>query len=194
MLACWHFLFIHGWGAGDSAFLVTLGVLFAVYGAGLVGPHITAATAGERMTINFGLFGVKILGPTTLTVWLGPTLTRSFIISEGSKNVDITLGDNQFTTIHLKGLDAAGLAGAFVKPPVWAVDDPTVVTITPAADGTTCRIEATVPAKLGTATVSVSDADDPNVAGLTFPVTVVGEQIVTLGATVDPPQERTPAA
>lgn len=104
--------------------------------------------------------------------------------------MEITLGDNQQTTIHLHGLDAAGLAGSFVKAPLWAVDDPTIATITPDADGTNAVLASAVPAKLGTTRLTVTDEDDPDVAVLSFDVIVTGEKVTSLGVTVDPPTEK----
>lgn len=104
--------------------------------------------------------------------------------------MDINLGDNEFTTIHLEGLDAANNAGQFVSPPGWTCADPTTVLITPSADGTTCRVEAASPVKLGTTTVTATDTDDSTVAPLVFNVTIAAEKITHLGATIDPPTEK----
>lgn len=142
------------------------------------------------MTLDFGILRVRVVRPSVLTVSLGPLASKSFTISEGTTRMDIQLGDNQFVDVSIQGLDAAGLAGKFTKPPVWAVDDATVLTITPAPDGASCRFEAAIPAKLGQAVVTATDADDPNVEPLTFMVTVSAEAVTHLGATISPPQER----
>lgn len=150
------------------------------------------STSGSGdIRVSYGCLGFDIVRPITLRVWIGPFGPKSYVITEGSSTtMDLNLGDNQFTTIHLQGLDAAQQAGTFRSPPQWTVDDPTVVTITPAPDGASCRVEAAVPAKLGPAVLTVTDVDDPNVPPLTFNITVMGEQPISLGATIDPPTER----
>lgn len=144
------------------------------------------------MELSIGVVRVRVIRPTYLDVLIGPTLATHVLLSEGSGPMDIALGDNQFTLVHLEGLDAAKQAGTFTKPPAWTVDDPTVVLITPDADGKTCRIEAANPVKLGAAVVTVTDADDATIAPLTFNVTIGAEAITSLGATIDPPTEKTP--
>lgn len=104
--------------------------------------------------------------------------------------MDIGLGDNQLTTIHLSGLDNANVAGQFKSPPVWTVADPTIAAITPSADGTSCVVASMTPPVLGSTTVTVTDADDTTVAPLVFNVTIGAEQITHLGATIDPPTEK----
>ncbi len=146
----------------------------------------------KDLIINFGIFKVKIIRPLKIILSLGPTATRSITFDEGTGPVDISLGDNQFTNIHLSGLDAAGLAGQFVNPPVWVTADPTILLATPESDGSACRIEAASPVKLGTTTLTVTDADDPTVPALVFNVTISPEAITKLGATVDPPTEKSP--
>ncbi len=145
------------------------------------------------MVLGWGLFRVRVARPIIMDVLLGPTLWKSITLFEGTENVQIQLGDNQFTTIHVTGLDPAGLPGVFAHPPAWSVDDPSVVTITPSDDGATCRVEAAAPPKLGNAVVTLTDVDDATVPALTFEVAVAAEAVNHFGVTVDPPQER-PAA
>ncbi len=153
-------------------------------------PGVLAGTTQLPLTIKFGFFGVRVIRPSSLTIWLGPTLEKTFSISEGTGPVDINLGDNQECDITLQGLDAAGLVGQFVKPPVWTCDTPAVVKITPTANGAGCHVEAAIPATLGSAVVTVTDADDTTVAPLVFNVTVAAEAISHLGATISPPVDR----
>ncbi len=141
-------------------------------------------------SLIYGILRVRFFGPTWVDVSIGPLQPKRYVISEGTPAMDITLGDNQFTTVHLQGLDAANLAGKFVSPPKWEVDRPDIVTITADADGLTCRVEAAIPPVLGDAVVTATDVDDPNVPPLTFNVSVGGESITHLGATIDPPQDR----
>ncbi len=139
-----------------------------------------------------GQVRVRIVRPVTLTILLGPTLAKQVLVTEGTGPLDIGLGDNQFTTIHLQGLDAANQAGQFVNPPTWSVDHPEIVLITPSPDGLTCRVEGATPLQLGNAVVTATDADDATIPPLTFNVTIGGEAITHLGATIDPPTEKTP--
>jgi len=74
--------------------------------------------------------------------------------------MSFTLTDNQSVVITLgfadkKGNPTGPPAGA--QLPVWMVDVPTVMSLTPAADGMSCVVAAVGP--LGDATVSVAVAD-----------------------------------
>lgn len=142
------------------------------------------------MELVIGSVRVRITRPMFLTVLVGPTVVKDVILTEGSGPMDINLGDNQFTTIHLEGLDAAQQAGMFQSPPKWVSSDNTIVQITPTDDGLSCRIEGATPVQLGSATVTVTDADDSTVPPLVFNVTIGAESITHLGATIDPPTEK----
>ncbi len=144
--------------------------------------------SSNDLWILFGWFKVRIVRPPVLYLYLGPTLEKTFQLSEGSGTVDINLGDNQFTNVHVTGKDAAGLPSAVAL--AWACDHPEFVTITPDATGANCRIEAAAPPVLGTAVVTATDAADPSIAPLVFNVIVSAESVVNLGVVVDPPQEK----
>lgn len=141
-------------------------------------------------TVNYGFLSMQVLGPTKLIVSVAGMLPKTYTIDQGTGPVNINLGDNQFTTIHLQAVDAAGLPSALTTPAAWTCSDSTIVLITPSADGTSCRVEAAIPAKLGTAAVSVTDTSLPNAPPLTFSVIVAAEAASALGATVDAPTER----
>ncbi len=138
--------------------------------------------------ILFGWFRIRITRPPVVSIYLGPILERSITIGEAGIPVDIQLGDNQMTDIHLVGKDPAGLPGTFTG--AWTVDDPSVVKITPDATGANCHVEAAIPAKLGAAVVTMTDTDNPAIAPLVFNVTVTAEAVSEIGATIDPPTER----
>ncbi len=139
--------------------------------------------------ITFGSwFRIRITRPPSLYVYLFGVLEKTITIGEGSPPVQLTLGDNQFTNVHVTGKDAAGLA-APVKL-AWTCDHPEFVTITPDATGANCRIEAAIPPALGDAVVTATDTDDPSIAPLEFDITVQAEAVTSLGVVVDPPQER----
>ena len=145
------------------------------------------------MEANFSILGLKVVWPAALQIAIGPYVTKTILTTEGTGPVDIHLGDNQFTTIHLHGLDALNVEGHFTSPPQWTLQDDTIARMTPTADGLACRVEAASPVKLGTTTLTVTDADDATVPPLLFNITIGAEPITHLGATVDPPTEK-PAA
>ncbi len=140
--------------------------------------------------ITFGpWFKIRIVRPPVLSVYLFNILEKSITIGEGSNPVEVNLGDNMKTNVHLVGKDPAGLVGTFTA--LWTVDDPSVVKITPDASGLNCRFEAAIPAKLGDAVVTMTDTDNPALAPLVFNCHVTAEQISEIGVVIDPPTERT---
>jgi hypothetical protein len=103
--------------------------------------------------------------------------------------MELKLGENQYTTIHLEGLDRLREEGSFASPPRWVCSDTTIVKITPSEDGRECRIEAARPVLRGSAIVTVTDRDDSSLSAVIFNITVTNEQITALGATIDPATE-----
>ncbi len=142
------------------------------------------------MEIVIGSVRLRYHRPAIFQIYVGPFLVREIFVTQEPEAVDINLGDNQFTTLHVQGLDAAGSPRAFIAPPAWTVDDATVVLITPATDGLSCRVEGATPTKLGTAIVTVTDSDDSTIPAATFNVTVAAEPITHLNVTADPPTEK----
>lgn len=100
--------------------------------------------------------------------------------------MDLKLGERQYTTIHLDGLDPLHEKGSFQSAPKWSCSDSTILKITPDEDGCCCRIEAARPVLFGTATVSVTDRDDSSVPPVIFNITVTKDPITNLGVTIDP--------
>ena len=85
----------------------------------------------------------------------------------------VNMTDQGSGTATLTAEDAVGqvTTATFDAPPAWLSSDPTVVVVTPAADGLSAGIANAVPPKLGTATISVdaklSGADLAGSADLT---------------------------
>jgi hypothetical protein len=103
--------------------------------------------------------------------------------------MDLKLGDNQFTTVHLDGLEPLREEGLFQSPPKWVCSDNTIVKITPDEDGCCCRIEAARPVLHGTATVTVTDRDDSAVPAVIFTITITKDKTTNFGVTIDPATE-----
>jgi hypothetical protein len=105
----------------------------------------------------------------------------------------LKLGERQFTTIRLDGLERLQAEGSFQQAPKWACADSTIVATRPSEDGLSCRVEAVRP---GTTAVSVTDRDDARVPAVIFPITVTADRITNLGVTIEPAQgagiERSP--
>lgn len=99
----------------------------------------------------------------------------------------VTILSGQTALAHVVGLNAAGQPVPFSAPPGWAVDHPELLTITPAADGTSCLLTVPTPAAPGTAVVTITDTADPTVPHVTITATIELGKITTLKVTVDPP-------
>jgi len=70
---------------------------------------------------------------------------------------DFTLKDTDPAGVGaVSYVDADGAPAAAGAAPVWSVDDPTILAVTPAADGLSASIAPAQPPKLGTATVTVT--------------------------------------
>ena len=93
--------------------------------------------------------------------------------------------DTEKATASIEVDDVKGFpaAGAFDSPPAWSVDDPTIATLTPSADGLSCLVVALKP---GNATLSVAAVMGGVSFAGTCPCTVVASAAasikVTLGA------------
>ncbi len=145
--------------------------------------------AAGDMEILYGLLRVELLGPVVFRVTVGPFQPIDYVLTKGSGPMQLNLGDHQATTVHVQGLDVAQQAGQFTSPPVWTVDDPTIIAITPSADGLSCDVRRALPVKLGETMIHVTDADDPSVPGIDIDVTLTVEAVSALGVTIDPPVE-----
>lgn len=119
---------------------------------------------------------------------VGPVETLN--LPQGIFDMAITLKDNQHVSATLQEFDAVGnpVPTAFDTPPTWSSSDPTVLAVTPSADGTGADIAAT--GKLGSAQVRVdatNDAGQPiiglgDIDVVAGPGTTVG---ITFGTPVD---------
>jgi hypothetical protein len=106
----------------------------------------------------------------------------------------LVLTDLQQVELSVAPVNAVGNPAPVDGEPVWAVSDPTVLTLQIASDGFSALAVTT--GKLGTCQVSVSaDADlGPGVTTLTgtLDIEVKASQAVNLGMTVGTPTDKAP--
>lgn len=117
----------------------------------------TKRTLLERIDRN--LQALLSLFPASLRLRFGTPEGKISISTPRGTQTMTTIKDNQTDTITLEVDDAAGNSipltdVQFPSPPTWTSSDPTVLTVTPNADGLSA-VGATT-GKLGTSTVSVS--------------------------------------
>ncbi len=106
------------------------------------------------------LFCIRRKPARTLTFTLGPvTGPASFTPLKEPTMADIlfVLTDVQKVAASLSFKDAAGNAAEVSGTPTWTTSDPSILTVTPAADGLSAEIAAVGP--LGTAQISVTDGN-----------------------------------
>ncbi len=100
------------------------------------------------------VFGVAVSEQTT-PVTPTPHAKRA---PKGEVNLMLTLTSSQKAALTVAFKDKKGNPATVDGAPIWGVDNPNVLAITPAADGLSCDVSAVGP--LGTALVSVqADAD-----------------------------------
>lgn len=83
-----------------------------------------------------------------------------------------TLSDSQHVPLTITPVDKKGNPATISSVPVWSVDNPNLLALTPSADGLSCDIASVGP--LGSAKVSVSVAADATLPAL------IGELDVTI--------------
>lgn len=99
---------------------------------------------------------------------------------QGELLMAFTLTDSQQVTITVQITDKKGNPAKVDGPPVWLVDNPNVLALTPAADGMSCLVAAVGP--LGTGKVSMT-ADADLGAGITEIVGVLDGEVTAGTAT-----------
>jgi len=104
-----------------------------------------------------------------------------------------SMTDSQQVTMSVAFADKRGNPAptpAGAQPPVWLVDQASVLSLAPAADGMSCVVKAVGP--LGTATVSVkvADASGAPLASGSVDVTIVGGAPVQVTVTPGTPSEQ----
>lgn len=128
--------------------------------------------------------------PTSLRVTFGTPETRTNL-PQGTTMADVTLTDIQHTSGKIDALDGAGnpVPLDFPTPPTWTSSDPTIVTVSPSADGSNADIATT--GKLGTAQITVAgtDAAGDQVTGIGN-VTVVTSGAKTFSLTFGTPSNK----
>lgn len=93
-----------------------------------------------------------------------------------------TITDIQKVGYTVTAADAKGNPTALPGVPTWNVSDPSILTITPSADGSSADVAAVGPEGSAQVNVSVADPANPSGAPLTGQdvVTVVGSAAATL--------------
>lgn len=139
-----------------------------------------------------GLFGIQIIHPISkvparafLSVWL--PFPKGVFVKGGVMNLPV----GEQTVVHLNVLNAAGqsITDPVVPAPVWTSSDPTLATVTPAADGMSATA---VGVKVSTSPVTINVVVTSNPDG-SPKVTASGSVTVTAGEpasaslTFDPP-------
>jgi hypothetical protein len=110
---------------------------------------------------------------------------------KGLRMATLQLTDIQHDSLILSGTDAAGNPAPLPAGSVtWGVSDPTILAITPAADGISADVAAQGP--LGTAQVTVSVALDATSTPKTgsLDVTVVASAVATIQIVAGTPQNK----
>lgn len=110
----------------------------------------------------------------------------------GEVDMAKTMTSSQQTILRPKFLDKKGNPGAVDGAPVWFVDNPNVLAITPSPDGLTCSVLAVGP--VGVATVSMTaDADlgegVTSIAGV-LAFEIVAGAVVSIELDADEPTEQ----
>lgn len=111
--------------------------------------------------------------------------------AEGRILMALTLTDSQQATLSIGFTDKRGNAAP--QPPgtlAWFVDNPAVLSITPAADNLTCLVAAAGPLGSATVTVKLADADGATTAAGTLDVNVTGGSATNIAVTAGPPEEQ----
>jgi hypothetical protein len=106
---------------------------------------------------------------------------------------DFSMTDSQEATFGVSFVDKRGNPApwpAGSQPPVWMVDTPTVLALSPAADGLSCLVSALGPLGDATVSVAVSDSAGNPLASGSIAVTIVGGAPSTVVVTPGTPTEQ----
>lgn len=141
-----------------------------------------------RLGISIGPVS-ELATPPTKT----PQYRQLFATNERKFFMGFNLTDSQQTICTLGYTDKRGNpspAPAGAQPPVWLVDVPTVLSLTPSADGMSCTVAAVGP--LGDAKLSVSVADNAgnSLASGSLDFTVIGGAPTKITVTPGVPTEQ----
>lgn len=96
------------------------------------------------------------------------------------------LTDSQLVTLTISAVDKKGNPVTFAGAPVWSVDNPNLLSLTPSTDGLSCVVASVGP--LGTAKVSVSSTT-PSLSG-TLDVQIVSGAATQLTIVPGTPSEQ----
>lgn len=98
----------------------------------------------------------------------------------------LTMTDVQKCALTLAAKDAKGNAATLPSPPSWTVSDPTLLTVTPSADGLSAEIAAVGPEGNCQVNVSADLGGGQTVTG-SLAVTITGSAAATISVTPGTP-------
>lgn len=154
--------------------------------------HWTAASMLGWMALSIVkvFFGQRALKKEVLGLrsevekFLRPQI-RFYIGDKAQRRIKMKDTEKAVAAIELDDAKGYPTGGAFDQPPVWSIDDETIATLNPAADGMSCEV---VGQKPGNATVSVAGVmGGQSFQGSCPAVVTSGDPVaikVTLGAAV----------
>jgi hypothetical protein len=150
----------------------------------------------HRVTVSLPLFFDVCPEPAgDLGLVIGPVRARPLQAKGETKHMatNLQLTDVQEVDLSIGPKDREGNPAQLDGVPTWVSSDPSIVTVTAAADGLSA-VAATV-GPLGTATVTVTGQGDLTGGGSdevtdTVTVTVVGSQASSLNVTAGTPTQR----
>lgn len=158
-----------------------------------MGQHMTGLSyflAGSVATL---LFLFLILHLNSFRVRRKPGRPQKLLVTfgpEGKVVMSLKMNnDSDGTTARLSAVDAHGKAVPLHSTPAWAVDDATLLVLTPAGDGLSCFLKPL--GKDGTANVTVTGEGDPtpgvDALTISFPVELVDAEATQLTVSFDTP-------
>lgn len=98
----------------------------------------------------------------------------------------LQLTDLQKCPLSISATDAKGNAATLPNPPAWTVSDPTILSVTPAADGMSAEVAAVGPEGTAQVVVTADLGGGQNATG-TLNVTVVGSAATNIAVTPGTP-------
>lgn len=165
---------------------LTQAVAFAVQHPG------TGARGVERLADRFlgyllsrtAVLRVRV-SPVTFTVADPGSYHPTIYTDLGGGQVAVTMQDNEYVTLSVDPTDAQGNPTADTGL-TWTADTPSMVTLTPSADGTQCNVGAAQSGgALGTVNITVTDA--AGIASPADPITITSGPASTLGIAAGTP-------
>lgn len=114
------------------------------------------------------------------------TLVPTKFWPKGVKTMQMT--DIQTAVAHIAAVDAEGNPATLDSAPLWSSSDPSIVTVTPSADGMSAVIGSPSPAPLGSAVVTVTATVAGGDVSGTLAVDIIGSAATAINITTDAPK------